>query len=175
MRRITARERNLLAVFGLVILAVITLFGFRALSGFHTSLSRQVDQLRLEQRADQGLLADKTLWEARGRWLDQKEPHLVAESNGDASFLEYLQSSTHNKDLTITEQRLNDPVSGPAGRGASVELEIHGSLQSLVEWLTALQTPENFRSVSRLTLKSDAEPPKVSCALTVIQWYSPQP
>lgn len=175
MRRLTARERVLLTGLGLAVFGAANLFGLRALLGERAALVRQVDQLRLEQRADAGLLQDQSLWQQRGEWLDKKQPRFQEPGKENASFLEYLQSSLRSKGLAIADQRLNDSVAGPGGQGASVDLEIHGSLQSFIEWLAVLQNPENFRTVPRLTLKSDSEPPKVVCSLTVVQWYSPRP
>lgn len=175
MRPITAREQNLLVLFGLSIFLVVSIVGFRWLIATRANLYRQVAGLALQHRSDQGLLQDEQLWRKRGQWLSDHQPVVSTLGKSDAAFLEFLQTSTRSADITIVEQRLNEALPGPNGQGVSVDLELHGSLQSLVEWLATLQNPKNFRSIPRLTLKSGSEPPNVSCSLTTIQWYRSTP
>jgi hypothetical protein len=50
---------------------------------------------------------------------------------------------------------------------------VKGDMKSLVEWLSKLQQPKEFRAVKQLRIKSADEPPNVVCDIEVARWFRP--
>lgn len=108
----------------------------------------------------------------RKAWLDEKQPGSQADGQESSKLLEFLQQSARQQNITISNQKLADPRTNTHFREVSVQLEVKGRLDSVSKWLAGLQGPERFQAVTTLTLKSDTEPPKVICNLTVARWYA---
>ena len=174
MRVLTFRERRLVGFLGLAVFLAANLFGLRWLKQRRGDLARELVQLRIKHRESRAWLDQRELWQPRQQWLDQHQPRLSGPDQETGVFLGQLQQGARDHGVVIAEQRLADPLKGPAGQGISVELEVHGPLEAMTRWLASLQGPESFQAITRLTLKSDAEPPKVICTLTLVRWYAPQ-
>ena len=186
MRAVSNRERRLIAALALSLFAAANLFGLRWLAAERSRVAADLGRLRIERIEAKNWLAQAELWKTRGAWLEQKQPKLSGTGSESGAFLEVLQQSARQQNITITQQSLVDPrdhdshvitnatAAAAAPRELSVQLEVHGNLEAVIRWLASLQSPENFQAIVGLTLKSDAEPPKVVCTLTVTRWYAPQ-
>ena len=175
MRALTNSEQRLTLLFGMVLFLVLNVFGFTLLSKKLKTLDRARKQLVLEQAEAKAWLAQKDVWNKRKEWLQQKQPKYDASGQDSARLLESLQQGARQQKILITQQRLMEPRSSPDYLEVAVQLEAKGSLESMMRWLAELQAPERFQAITSLTLKSDAEPPKVVCSLSIARWHALKP
>ncbi len=175
MRQVTNREQRLLLIFTVLLFLVLNLFGFSLLSKNRQTLERTVRKLDLERQEARVWMAQKDLWLKRKEWMDHKQPKPDPSGQDSAQLLEFLQQGARQNKITITDQKLLEPRTEAEYREASVRIEVRGSLEPVVRWLAGLQAPERFQAITSLTLKSDAEPPKVICNLTIARWYALKP
>ena len=175
MRALTNNERRLLLLLGLAFFLVLNVFGFTALAKKMQALNREKAQLVLEQNDAKGWLTRKDLWNKRKEWLTEKQPRSDSSGQDSARLLESLQQGARQQKINITQQRLMEPRSNPDYMEVAVQLEARGALESMLRWVAEIQAPDRFQAITSLTLKSDTEPPKVICNLTIARWYAHKP
>lgn len=172
MRSLSPSEKRLLLIFCAVIFLVANFFILEQVAKQQRALKKTLTQLRLEQNEARAWLADAEWWTKRRTWLLENQPKPELSGQESASLLEFLQQSARQENITISQQRLKDPLSSATYREVSVQLEVKGRLDSVTRWLATLQSPEKFHAITSFTLKSDVEPPSVICVLTVARWYA---
>jgi len=172
MRLLTASEKKLSLLFVGSIFLVLNFFLFEALVKHRKLVEKSIVQLKAEKSEASAWMADKEWWMKRRAWLQEKQPKPEAGGQESARLLEFLQQSARQQNITISQQKLNDPLLAAYYREVSVQLEVKGPLDAVTKWLAGLQAPDRFHAITTLTLKSDAEPPKVICSLTVARWYA---
>jgi len=172
MRQLTNSERRLALIFLALVFVVANAFAVNFLNKQKKLLQKKLVALRLEQLEARAWLADGDLWLKRKAWLDEKQPKSQTDGQESAKLLESLQQGARQQNITIGSQQLKDPRTTAYYREVAVQLEVKGRLDSVSKWLAGLQDPERFQAITSLTLKSDAEPPKVICTLTVARWYA---
>jgi Tfp pilus assembly protein PilO len=172
MRPLTQSERRLIFIFLGLVFIVLNVFIWVQLSKKRSALLGEISRYRQEQREAGAWLQDKDLWSTRKGWLDEKQPVSQADGQESARLLEALQQSARQQNIIIASQRLVEPRPQEHYLEVAVQLEIKGTFEAVSKWLAGLQDPEKFQAVTSLTLKSDAEPPRVICTLTVARWMA---
>ena len=172
MRRLTKRESKLLVIFLGAIFVILNFMGVAFLVGRQGELRSKLGDLRNERLEANSWLAEKDLWQQREEWMDSKQPKLQNTGEANAALLEALQTGARKQNITIMEQGFGEPNTQPSYQEISVKLKINGSLESITRWLVELQQPGNFQAVPTLSMKSDSDPSKVICELTVARWYA---
>ena len=71
------------------------------------------------------------------------------------------------------DQSFGEPVTQPNFQEISLKLKVSGSLQAVIRWLVELQQPANFQAIPALSMKSDTDPSKIICELTVARCFRP--
>jgi len=168
----TKRERRLLFIFLGAIFILFNLFGVTYLLRREGELKTKLVNLGNERREADSWLKEKDLWEQRKTWMDSKQPKLQSTGEANAALLETIQTSARKQKITIVEQGFGEPNVQPFYQEISVKLKINGSLESITRWLAELQQPANFQAIPSLSLKSDSDPSKIVCELTVARWYA---
>jgi hypothetical protein len=173
MRTMTRSEQRLLTVFLVLLIVVANLLGWSFALGKRKTLSSKLVELRAEEKAAAQWVAERKMWEERRAWLDQHQPKMTSDSEANAELLNFLQSSARKQNITIVEQALRETSGTPQYREVSAGLKVTGSLDSIVRWLVELQQPDKFYVIKNFSLKSTAEPPKMTCDLEVARRHAP--
>ena len=173
MRRLTKSEKRLSLILGIAIFAIANFYGLSYLLDLHSSLSKQVADLRSEQRTNEIWLKEKNLWLNRKQWIEAAQPRIRPNQVPQSELLESLTSSAVADHLEIQEQGFGEIKSTPNYQSVAVRLKLSGSLQDAIKWLVQIQQPELFQAVTSFSLKSANEPPTVSLELEVARWYAP--
>ena len=148
-------------------------YGLSYLLDLHSSLSKQVADLRSEERTNEIWLKEKNLWLNRKQWIEAAQPRIRPNQVPQSELLESLTSSAVADHLEIQEQGFGEIKSTPNYQSVAVRLKLSGSLQDAIKWLVQIQQPELFQAVTSFSLKSANEPPTVSLELEVARWYAP--
>ena len=171
-RKLTQSESRLLVMFLGTIILIVNLIGVSFLLRKQGEMRLKLVNLKNEQRESNSWLAEMDLWQQRKDWMDAKQPRLQNAGEADATLLEALQTSARKQNITIMEQGFGEPNSQPFYQEINVKLKISGSLESITRWLVELQQPVNFQAIPTLSMKSDSDPSKLICELTVARWYA---
>jgi len=172
VKTINKREKTLLVMLLGSVVVIVNLFGLTFLMRRQGELQSNLLALRNERRDAASWLAEKDMWSKRKVWMDEKQPRLQSVGEANAVLLETLQASARKQSITIMEQGFGEPGAQPSYQEISVKLKVSGSLESIVRWFVELQQPANFQAIPSLSMKSDPDPSKVVCELTVARWYA---
>jgi len=172
VRKITKREQKLLFIFLGAIFLLFNLIGVAALFRKQAEFQSKLKALRIERLDARSWLAEKDTWQKRREWLDKTQPKLKTAGEADGALLDALQSSAGKYAITITDKSFGDPVQQPYYQEIAVKLKVNGSLEAVIRWLDELQQPANFQAIPSLSMKTDNDPTKISCELTVARWFA---
>ena len=171
-KKVTRRERTLIVIFAGSIFVMANLFGLTFLLRRQGDLESRLLTLRDQRRDANSWLAEKDMWQQRKEWLDKNQPKLQSIDEGNAALLQELQTSARKQNITIMEQGFGEPNAQPSYQELSVKLKISGSLEAITRWFVEIQQPANFQAIPSLSMKSDTDPSKVICEITVARWYA---
>lgn len=164
-------ERRLLAIFGIVVGLLLNILLVDWLLQQEKKGEALLSQSSLKLKTDQGWLADRDLWEDRGRWLDAQQPALSNANGAGADLLQSLGASAREQNIRIVDQEILPPRFQSAFQEIGVRMEVSGSLESMIRWLYRLQQPDLFQAAPSFALRSETDLGKVRCSLTVVRCF----
>jgi len=173
LRKLTKSEKRLSLILGIAIFGMANFYALGFLVDLHSSLSREVADLRGQEHANQIWLKERNLWLRRKQWIEASQPRIRPNQVPQSELLESLTSAATSDHLEIQEQSFGANESTANYQSVAVRLKLSGSLHDVVRWLVRIQQPELFQAVTSFSLKSANEPPTVSLELEVARWYAP--
>jgi hypothetical protein len=171
MRQLKSSEKKLLLATGALALSLVTIMLTFYLFNVIQKIERQITKLEHQKKQNQTVLADKKLWETREAWLAQHLQAAPPSGIANALLLTNLQSAARFLDVQILEQRFLQQEPDAILTTAGAELTVSAKMKNLVKWLHTIQTPDNLTGITRISLKSDADPDKVRAEVRVIKYY----
>lgn len=176
---LTTRERRLLLLCGGTLVLLVTFFLAQEYNQKLVGLKEQRQQLQGDLIEHEGWLTEADYYETRSRWVAEHLPPL-ADSAGrtQGQLLDELRDSALNVGLQMERPDLLAPSSNPHYQEVAIRMRVRGEQTALLRWLTTLQRPDQFRTITSLEIEldrdsSDAEPRAV-CNLTVARWFHPE-
>ncbi len=174
MRALTSKERRLLfALLGALFL-LLNVVALKTFLGRRAALQANIATLEAELMQSRTVLGQKDYWTERAQWLESNQPtDDMTTVDDDNRFIEFVESTAKESGLAYT-RRGGGPVSSEGRPYAEVfdASTVKGNMKSLVEWLSKLQQPKEFRAIKQLRVKS-GEPPEVICDIEVARWFRP--
>lgn len=150
------------------------IYGLQWLFEEQSRLDLSIGQLRSDKTYNQAWVADKNLWGKRAAWLSKNQPKFDDSGQGNVHLLEKLQGMAKANNITIAEPTLLDPKNTSDYQEVSVQLQLIGSLESIVRLISGLQQPDQFHAITSLSIKSDSDITKVRCELRITTWNKPK-
>ena len=138
------------------------------------ALQANIAALDAELMQSRSILGQKDYWAERAQWLETNQPtDDISTVDDDNRFIEFVESTAKESGLNYT-RRGGGPVPSEGRPYAEVfdASTVKGNMKSLVEWISKLQQPKEFRSIKQLRVKS-GEPPEVICDIEVARWFRP--
>ena len=177
MRPPTEREKLLLLFcLGALFIMANLVIGRTVLRGFGDSRAK-LQAFETERREQLIWLKQKDAWLPRYVWLDESMPGMTSSSKAGAQLLEEMQDQAHERELRLPRQNLLEARTTDYFHEVSVQVQVEGDLEVMIEWLATLQKPEAFAVVKELELsldtKSKEKNPQARCNLVLARWFSP--
>jgi hypothetical protein len=138
------------------------------------ALQTNIQTLEAELMQSRTVLGQQDYWGERAQWLESNQPtDDVSTVDDDNRFIEFVESTAKQSGLAYT-RRGGGPVPSEGRPYAEVfdASTVKGNMKSLVEWISKLQQPKEFRAIKQLRIKS-GEPPEVICDIEVARWFRP--
>lgn len=181
--RLSPRERVLaLAVAGIVF-ALANLMGLSALFGALTHLRQEGADAALELKAEDLFARDRPKWDKRTAWLNAVQPTLLSRDRAGAALLEQVQAAARGAQVATSNERIPPlpPLINVDGRAAGtdyqavqVEVETKSDWAQLVNFLQAIQRPDQFLVIDSASWRSDqSDPTRLKGDFTISKWYAP--
>lgn len=179
-RRLSRRERVLVLVVAGAVFVVLNLVILRGLSGSFRNLRAQRKQKSFEAQTLRVYVAEKPRWTQRVQWLRDKQPPLANRDVAGVKLEDQIKAvADQNKVILTNHQILPAPV-GAAAPGAAdyqaltVQTEARGDWPGMLQFLAAVQRPENFLAFESASLRTDPADSKVMRGqFRVAKWYAP--
>ena len=174
MRALTSKEKRLLFTLLGALFLLLNVVALKTFLGRRAALQANIAALDAELMQSRSVLGQKDYWNERAQWLEANQPtDDVSTVDDDNRFIEFVESTAKASGLNYT-RRGGGPVPSEGRPYAEVfdASTVKGNMKSLVEWLSKLQQPKEFRVVKQLRIKS-GEPPEVVCDVEVARWFRP--
>ena len=177
-RSLSTREKRLLTL----CIGVLVLMGSALLANeFIQRRSKallKISSLENEKRENETWIRDQDFWQKRSEWLQASMP--VAESLGRAQgqLLEEIQNAALDREITVEQQTLVEPVTTPHYREVAVSIRLRGDQTKLLTWISGMQSPEKFQALKAFEFEIDRrareKTPQAVCNLTLARWFQPE-
>lgn len=174
MQSLKKSERILLGIFVSMLFVAATWVAWSIYSTKRGELEDEAHLLSIQEAEVEVLLRQKDLWLQRASWIRAAQPKFTSWDEADIQLLQDARAGV-DTGVTTTDHQLMDPVETDLYRQAGVRFKAEGSLASVFAWLYRLQSPKEFRVVSKLRVVPDKEDSKtVDCEVELLRWYSAQ-
>ncbi len=166
-------EKRLLGAFGLVVFALVNLFGFRILREKKDAADIEAGQLR-----DQiGLLsleeAERDLWLKRRAWMESRQPAFTDETTEAPKLEGAVTNAANLAGVSVDSLKPVALESTDNFDKIGIVAAVSGSNEEVVRFLSLLQTRDGFRTMDSFELKPDKKDPAiVKCAIVLSQLYA---
>ena len=181
MRSLTRSEMVLLTLCGLAIIAMGNLVLYKKHKTEMQKAERILADLQLRRsnpnitQAATTPSAQAKVWEERMAWLDATMPSMTNKDQEHAKLLEKLRATALAHGLDIDGQSFMKPGGSPHYQEVAVKINLDGPERKVFQWLSEIQSPENFLAIKFLELDPEMRSPTLECDCNVIvaQWFKP--
>lgn len=171
MKPLSANERFLLLILGVLLFGSLNFIGYRWLSQKQAKLNLHYAELRADKADAQVDLQSLDLWTQRKQWLTEHQPSMGDEGDAKAQLLQFVLKGARDHQLEILEQSLNDVKKTSAGPCVTVSVKVKGSMEGLCRWLAEVQIPQDFYAITSFSLKADQDQKSMICSLQVTRYF----
>jgi hypothetical protein len=170
MRKLQKNELNLLVLFASAVFLAVNLMAVRAWLQHRGKLAAEISQAKTAlATAKSWITAAEDLQSAKD-WM-QNHPALGTTSDGASTdLLNKVRSLAEKNNLKVIEETLLPTEVGQSGF-VVLQTKIGGPFPGVAGFLFDLQSPSSWRSVSKMTIRSDNEPPNVVVDMEIHQYY----
>jgi hypothetical protein len=176
MMQMTARERALATIVGIVAFLMVSYFVvdyfLKNQTRLRTDLERNTAALALMHRQ----LGERAMWDRRDAWLQGKQPKLnSSEDVAGGQLLENVKEIAKKNAVQIGNQALRPPAQNPEYSSISVEIETTSTWPSLIGFMREVQGPDQFMVFEAADLKiDDKDATQMRGNFKVAKWFAPK-
>ena len=168
-----ASEKRLFLILCAAVFIALNLFGLRAFLSARKGLQKALFAATAQISSDRGLLAIGETLRPSDSWIASHPMPRLPAQEASALLLKTDRESAEKEGLKVTEENLLPTIEGPYGSSAGVSVKLAGSFAGVVRLLFSLQTPSSWRTIEKLALRSDSQPPNVVAELEIRQYFLP--
>jgi hypothetical protein len=169
MRTLAPSEKRLLLILCSALFLALNMLGLRAFLQTRTKLRQAIVSSRTELSEDRNWVSLADMLLPADRWISAHPMPSLAIDQASAALLKSERDAAEKAGLKIDEENLIPPQGNPYGSSVSVSAKLSGPFKSLVNFLFTIQSPDAWRRVEKLTLRSDAQPPNVLAEIELRQ------
>jgi len=173
MRKLATNERRLLIFFCSAIFLALNLFAARAWMSWRTSVVRDTDAALSRRAEDRAWIDGASAIGSAREWMEAHQPQQATADRASTGLLEIFRSSAEAAGLKVVEENLLPAAEVGTGTASALHAKLSGPFAGVAKFLFAQQSPTAWRSVPKLIIRSDTEPPNVLVDMEVRQYYLP--
>jgi hypothetical protein len=167
------REKTLLLILGVAIFAALNLLGLNLFLKGRATIKKQTAAARAELATDRSWIDLNDALQPADAWIESHAMRKQASEEASAELLKTEREEAEKAGLKIAEESLLPVQQTPYGSAAPVSVKLNGPFPGVVKLLFALQSPTAWRTIEKLSIKSDAQPPNVIADLEIRQYFQP--
>jgi hypothetical protein len=173
MRRLAKNEQRLLILFGAAVFLALNLLALRFWMQNRSSLMARITQSRSAISTGESWINAAEALQPASEWIEQNPAPSGSGDQASTNLLNTIRSLAEKSNLKLPEETLLPSENSPAGESAVLQVKLTGPFSGVASFLFELQNPTAWRSVDKMMIRSDNEPPNVIVDLVVRQYYRP--
>ncbi len=174
MRKLATNEVRLLVFFCAAIFLALNIFALRAWLGARASLLRELEGTRNRLAESQSWIDGASAIGTAHEWIQAHPPQKSTPDQASTGLLQATRTAAEEAGLKVTEENLLPVAETGAGKAVFLQAKLSGPFSGVPRFLFSLQNPTAWRSVPKLIIRSDTEPPNVLVDMEVHQYYLPE-
>lgn len=172
--KLSPREMILAGVVACAVFIVFNLVILKKFSSRQAVLREQLGVRTMELQSMHLLLDERDLWTQRAAWLTQKQPRLTDENSAAVQLLDQIGNIAKGSGVTLENKAFASATRMPSYRSVAVNLETKSSWTSLVQFLNAVQQPEQFIVFENAEIAIDpGDATQMRGKFRIARWYVP--
>jgi len=171
MKRLAPGEKRLLLILCGALFLAANMLGLRAFLQARSALWKSIATTRSGIAESKGWIERGEILRGATEWLDSHPQPSTAPDAASAGLLKSEREEAEKSGLKVIEENLLPPQSSPQGSSVTVAVKLSGPFAGLVKFLFALQNPSAWRTIQKIEVKSDAQPPNVLVDLELRQQF----
>lgn len=173
MKRLAPGEKRLLLILCGALFVAVNMLGLRSFLQGRAGLWKSIALTRSDIAESKGWIERGEILRGAMEWLDSHPRPQNSPDAASAGLLKSEREEAEKSGLKVIEENLLPPQSSQQGSSAAVAVKLSGPFAGLVKMLFALQTPSAWRTVDKISIKSDTQPPNVLVDLELRQQFQP--
>jgi len=173
MRKLATNERRLLIFFCAAIFLALNLLAARAWMTWRSSVVRDIEVTQSQLAEGQVWIEGASAIGSARAWMEAHPPSPLTADQSSTGLLKSFRDAAEEAGLKVAEENLLPAADVNTGNAAALQAKLSGPFAGVTKFLFSLQSPTAWRSVPRLIVRSDAEPPNVLVDMEVRQYYLP--
>ena len=171
MRRLAKNELRLLIVFGAAIFLALNLFAIRLWLQNRSALIANIAQTRSAITTGESWMSAAEALQSAREWIEQNPAPAATGDQASTNLLNSVRNLAEKSNLTLVEETLLPSEATAAGESAILQVKLTGPFSGVASLLFERQSPQSWRAVDKMMIRSDNEPPNVIVDLVVRQYY----
>ena len=171
MRKLASSERRLLVVFVTAVFIAANLFVVRFWFDKRLDSARAIAASKVKLAEYTSLVSAAEAIDSASAWIAANPPPALTAYEASTALLGEVRASAEKAGLAIVEESLLPGTSGP-DKSAVLQTKVGGPFAGFAAFLFGLQSPETWRSIDRISIRSDKEPPNIIAEIVVRQHYT---
>lgn len=171
MRKLATNELRLVALFSAAIFLALNLFAARAWVRHRSDVAGRIAAARSEMAEGRTWIEGAGAIGPAHEWTEANPPPENTPEQASTGLLQLARSAAEENGLKVIEENLLPAAEVTAGSAAALEFKVSGPFPGVAKFLFALQNPTAWRSVDKMIVRSDTEPPNVLVDMQIRQYY----
>jgi len=174
-RTLSSREKILAVIVAGIVLLGGTYMLIDSYTSKRSALTSRVASGKKQLRSLHEMLGQSALWEQREQWLQAKQPHMENADTAGVQLHDGVRELARRYAVLLENPTIRTPEHRSECIAVALEFETKSPWSPLVEFLEALQTPEQFVAIESVNLKIDpADATQVHGRFKIARWYAPK-
>lgn len=173
MRKLAKSETRLLLIFSAAVFLAVNLFAVRAWLNHRASALAAISETRSAIATSRSWITAAESLEPARNWMQQHPSPVEKADAANTRLLNTVRSVAEKSGLKIAEETLLPGEEADGSRAAVLQTKITGPFSEVANFLFEIQNPTAWRSVEKMMIRSDNEPPNVVVDMEIRQYFRP--
>lgn len=173
MRKLAKSETRLLLIFGAAVFLAVNLFAVRAWLNHRAGLLASISETRATISTSHSWITAAEALEPARDWMQQHPSPVEKPDAANTGLLNKVRNMAEKSGLKIAEETLLPGEEADGARAAVLQTKITGPFSGVAGFLFDIQNPTSWRSVEKMMIRSDNEPPNVIVEMEIRQYFRP--
>lgn len=171
MRKLAKSETRLLLIFSAALFLAVNLFAIRAWLNHRAGVSAAISETRSALSISRSWMTAAEELEPARDWMQQHPSPTEKADAANTGLLNMVRTIAEKSGLKIAEETLLPGEEAEGTRAAVLQTKITGPFSGVATFLFEIQDPKSWRSVEKMMIRSDNEPPNVVVEMVIRQYF----